>query len=181
MNQEIEAVEMTAEERDGIEKMMLAGLDKDVLNAMREKLGLDVKDEESARQALSCSLQARKFKNRVEIVRPHLDFQKAVMKICKDLFLNLEEIEKDFATKVTKWMHEQRDNPFTRIDEIEVEDGCLSTKTAYVYLVKDESAVPREFLAVDEAKVKAAIAQGVRNIPGLEIQTTQVAQLRVKN
>ena len=49
----------------------------------------EVVNEESASQALSMSLQARKIRKqldetRLSIVRPHLDFQKAINKIVKE-------------------------------------------------------------------------------------------------
>ena len=48
-----------------------------------------IENEESASQALSMSLQARKIRKqldetRLSIVRPHLDFQKAINKIVKE-------------------------------------------------------------------------------------------------
>ena len=50
-------------------------------------------DEKSASQALSMSLQARKIRKqldetRLEIVRPHVDFQKSINKIVKEYEAN---------------------------------------------------------------------------------------------
>jgi len=166
--------------------MARAMMNRDTLEVMREQAKMQVTDEDSARQALSCSLQARKIKNKVEqsrkeIVRPHIDFQKAVMKFTKDVFEGFEQIEKDFQLKVSDWMDTQKENPFTRVDEIKVDDGSINLKTVHSFTVTDEALVPREFLAVDDKKVKDAIAKGQRNIPGVEILTFEVPVLRVKN
>lgn len=49
-------------------------------------------------------------------------------------------------------------------------------KKVWTFSVKDEAQVPREFLIVDEKKIREAVRTGVRDIPGVEIfQDTQIA------
>lgn len=49
-------------------------------------------------------------------------------------------------------------------------------KKVWTFTVKDEAQVPREFLAVDEKKIREAVRAGAREIPGVEIfQDTQIA------
>lgn len=49
-------------------------------------------------------------------------------------------------------------------------------KKVWTFTLKDESQVPREYLVVDEKKIREAIRAGVREIPGVEIfQDTQIA------
>jgi hypothetical protein len=174
------------QEKQRVEKALFSALQAEILPAMREKVGMDVLDEESARQALSCSLQARKLKNaieksRKEIVRPHMDFQKAVAKMAKDVYEDFERIEQDFAAKVIAWMDSQKDNPFTRCDEIQVDDGSLTLKSGYDFVIDDLSQVPLEYLTIDSAKIKEDIEKGVRAIPGLKIRPVEVVTMRVKN
>lgn len=185
MNQN-KGVELITGLTQEVDRELLKDCEISVFEAMKAKLNNEITDEESARQALSCCLQARKLKNKVEssrkeIVRPHLDFQKAVMTMAKEILKGFEEIEVDFEKKVIAWMEEQKENPFTRIDEISVDDGSISCKTVLSYQIIDENIVPREFLAIDDKKVKEAMAKGYRNIPGLEITTKEAFALRVKN
>jgi hypothetical protein len=53
--------------------------------------------------------------------------------------------------------------------KIQGSSGMSYEKETWVHEVVDESQVPREFLSVDDKKVKAAIKAGVRTIPGVKI------------
>lgn len=150
--------------------------------------GIEVDNEESARSALSMSLQARKMKNqldesRKEIVKPHFDYQKAINKIVKDLEDKFEEIEDILKIKINDWNEVRKELPFENmIDlEIKVEDGVLYTQKKWDYIIEDASLVPREYLIVNEKKIKEAIAGGVRNIPGVKIYEKEELIMRIKN
>jgi hypothetical protein len=53
-------------------------------------------------------------------------------------------------------------------------DGAMSyEQTVWKFDVEDLSITPREYLTIDEAKVKAAVKSGVREIPGLKIYSEQ--------
>ncbi|MEM3646834.1 MAG: hypothetical protein QW334_01630 [Thermofilum sp.] len=47
--------------------------------------------------------------------------------------------------------------------------STVATRKVWTFRVVDLSLVPREYLVLDESKVRKAIAAGVREIPGLEI------------
>lgn len=146
----------------------------------------EVTCEDTARQALSYSLQARKLKNRVEesrkeIVRPHIDFQKAVMKFAKDFSEKLENVEFTLHNKISSWMIKQKENPFGYVEELEVEDGKISFKKEWDFQVEDDTQVPREYLQVDAGSIEKAIKNGVRKIPGVKIFSYETTQMRVKN
>lgn len=49
------------------------------------------------------------------------------------------------------------------------ENGALNIKLVWGFDVIDPAAVPRKYLAVDERSIRAAIADGVREIPGVVI------------
>lgn len=51
-------------------------------------------------------------------------------------------------------------------------------RKVWTFTITNEVAVPREFLTVDEKKVKQAISAGVREIPGIEI--FQESQLNLR-
>ncbi|PWU06776.1 MAG: hypothetical protein C5B43_01300 [Verrucomicrobia bacterium] len=161
---------------DGFDKEFLSHIDKDY----------EVTCEDTAKQALSYALQSRKLKSRIEdsrkeIVRPHIDFQKAVMKFSKDISDKLDSIEKNLHVKIAVWMKEQKENPFSCVDEIQVEDGKILLKNSWDFRIEDETKIPREYMLVDEAAIEKAVNNGIRNIPGVKIFSYETTQLRVKN
>jgi len=52
---------------------------------------------------------------------------------------------------------------------IRTEAGTTSSVWAWTFRVTNEADIPREFLVLDEAKVRAAIKAGRRDVPGLTI------------
>lgn len=52
---------------------------------------------------------------------------------------------------------------------VRTENGLVTTRKVWTFRVIDESLIPREYLVLDESRVRKAIAAGVREIPGLEI------------
>lgn len=53
-----------------------------------------------------------------------------------------------------------------------------SIRKVWTYEITDENAVPRNYLMIDEKKVKQAISAGVREIPGINIFQTEQLNLR---
>lgn len=51
--------------------------------------------------------------------------------------------------------------------------GAIATRTRWEGVVVDESAVPREYLSVDQKKINAAVRGGVRAIAGVNITPVQ--------
>lgn len=159
-------------------------VDFEVLNEMEKEIS--VVDENSARNALSMSLQTRKIRNQIEtsrkeIVKPHLDYQRAINKLVKDVESVLDRIESSLESKIGDWMKAQKDNPFTAVDEIEVEDGKIYYDKKWDYQVYDYTILPMELLTPCDEAIKEQIKQGVRNIPGVKIFQTCDTRMRVKN
>lgn len=149
---------------------------------------LDVHDESSASTALSMSLQAKKIRqqlddSRKEIVKPHFDYQKAINKIVKDVENKLEQIEENLKDKINKWNEKRKEMPFeSHIDlEIRVDDGVLYTQKKWEFNIDDSSLIPREYMIVDDRKIKEAISNGIRNIPGVDIYEKHELVMRIKN
>lgn len=159
------------------------------LNFMSTVAGdLSVSDENSARQALSMSLQAKKLRqqldeSRKEIVKPHFDYQKAINKIVKDVENKLEKIEENLKDKINDWNEKRKELPFENMIDLEmkVDDGLLFTQKKWDFNIDDSSAIPAEYMVVDERKIKEAIASGVRNIPGVQIFERHELITRIKN
>lgn len=54
----------------------------------------------------------------------------------------------------------------------------VSSRRVWKHTIEDPVLVPREFLAVDEKKIREAVRQGVRQIPGVRIE--QVDEMAVR-
>lgn len=149
-----------------------------------------IEDEESASQALSMSLQARKIRKqldetRLSIIRPHLDFQKAINKIVKEYEAKLEEIENSLKAKLDDYLQKSASTNnasfITKSKEMFVEDGKLTQVKKWGWELADEALVPREYLSLDPKKIDEAVKQGVRNIPGIKILEKEEITMRIKN
>lgn len=170
---------------------------EEATNSIRDGLNLDplietaekhnITCEVEAKNALSMSMQARKLKksleeSRLNIVRPHIDFQRAINQIVKEYTSKLESIEVRLKGKLEAWLELQANfnQNFSEM-VMEVDDGKLSQITTWTYELEDLSKVPLEFLALDEKKVKEKIKKGIREIPGLKIFEKTNVTMRVKN
>lgn len=171
-------------ELENIKNKFIGQLGLDLMQDAAEKF--QVTSEENARNALSMALQSRKLEKqmeltRVELTRPHVDYQRAVNKLAKDFKEKLESIEKQLHKKIDGWIQVNKDNPFISVEEIRVEDGILYTQKSWQYEIIDDSAVPREYLQINENRVESEIKKGIRNIPGIRIYQAEKTVLRVKN
>ena len=54
--------------------------------------------------------------------------------------------------------------------------GTVSLKKVWTFEIEDENAIPKRFWSVDESKIKKAMSEGARELPGIKIfQKTQVS------
>jgi len=58
--------------------------------------------------------------------------------------------------------------------------GSATMKTAWDFQVVDENLVPREYLVVDEKKIRAVVKAGIRNIPGVRIYQDDKLAVRAR-
>jgi hypothetical protein len=133
-----------------------------------------------ANDALSMRDQAWTFAKQIEstrkeIVRPHLDFQKAVKQFADDLKGQFEQI----AATVEQKMNDYLDGKQLP-QKLENEDAAMKEVAETTFEVEDETLIPREFLKVDEKAIKAALKDGVRSIPGIKIVTEKKRKYRSK-
>ena len=149
-----------------------------------------IENEESASQALSMSLQARKIRKqldetRLSIIRPHLDFQKAINKIVKEYEAKLEEIENSLKAKLDDYLQKSASTNnasfIAKSKEMFVEDGKLAQVKKWGWELENEALVPREYLSLDPKKIDEAVKRGVRNIPGIKVSEKEEITMRIKN
>lgn len=189
INEEIESKELiTIDQFDVQEPERVLAQSINLTPFIEASQSFEIVDRESARQGLAMSLQARKMrqsldKTRSEIIRPHLDFQRAVNKFAKSFEQKLTEIETGLTEKLKIYMEANQENQYVDLmnQSITVEDGKLSKKLTWQFEIEDETLIPREYLCIDEKKIKLAIKQGLRVIAGLKIEEKIEIDLRVKN
>lgn len=56
--------------------------------------------------------------------------------------------------------------------------GTVTAKKTWAFEIVDESQIPREYLTVDEKKIRAAVQSGVREIAGVKIFETETLAVR---
>ena len=157
-----------------------------ISNLIEMENGFEVTCHESASQALSMALQSRKLeqtleKSRLDITKPHLEFQRSINKIIKDFKEKLESIEKRLQNKIELWMQKNNENPFSSIDAITVEDGTLYLKDEWDFEILDEKIIPQFYFKLDENKINESIKNGIRKIPGIKIFKKETTMMRIKN
>lgn len=188
MQMSVEPVQETTQQLtpDQFQKQLIKKMDVGYISAVANSLY--VSDEGSAKTALSMSLQLRKLRQQIddsrkEIVKPHFDYQKAINKIVKDVEAKMEVIEENLKNKIEQWNLIRKEQPFENVIalELKVDDGQLYTQKKWDFTVDDSKAIPVEYLTLDEKKIKEAIANGVRNIPGVQIFQKEEIVMRIKN
>lgn len=188
MQMSVEPVQETAQQLtpDQFQKQLIKKMDVGYISAVANSLY--VSDEGSAKTALSMSLQLRKLRQQIddsrkEIVKPHFDYQKAINKIVKDVEAKMEVIEENLKNKIEQWNQIRKEQPFENVIalELKVDDGQLYTQKKWDFTVDDSKSIPVEYLTLDEKKIKEAIANGVRNIPGVQIFQKEEIVMRIKN
>ncbi len=61
---------------------------------------------------------------------------------------------------------------------VQTGSGKMHQKLVWTFEVQDESQVPREYLAVDQKKIRQAVKDGVREIPGVNIYQEHQTAIR---
>lgn len=141
---------------------------------------------EDATQALSMALQARKLvtalhDSRKEIIKPQMDFQKAINKLTADYADKLKEIEENLKKKLENWIEKDDTEAFSKLESIHVEDGTMKRVDKWDFEVTDTVDIPFEYLCADTEEIAKAVKHGVREIPGVKIFLKQELAFRVKN
>src|SRR5277367_6167874 len=89
------------------------------LSGMQESAVLaKIATEEDAKNVLLMILQSRRMEsvvedNRIHITKPHFEYQRLVNNTTKKLKNKIQEIEDYLTEKISKWICEQKQNPFT--------------------------------------------------------------------
>lgn len=134
-------------------------------------------------------------KKRKELVKPLNDRVKGINKFFRELQVPFDQANEIMRQKLTEYRKEEEKRRKELEKELESEmgipiavpkqhttqrgqEGQAIVKKHWTYGVDDLSKVPREYLTLDEKKVKDAIKQGIRNIKGLRIYEEERLTIR---
>jgi len=109
------------------------------------------------------------------LTAPSKQFISEVGEIADALIAKLTTAKTNIVEKLDWWKLAT-----SEVGELRTSNIMAYDKSDFVFQVTDASSIPREFLAVDEKKVKEAMKGGVASIPGLQIvKTTKTILKRV--
>ena len=134
---------------------------KDAEKVIKDKMGAFMAEEERRQEAEAAA--ARK-KAEDEALARAAELQEAG--------------ETDTAEAVLDTVAEMADKAPARVQASGGYGAKASTRKTWTFDVVDLHAIPKEWLLVDEKKVKAAISAGTRDIPGLKIYQKTTVQVR---
>lgn len=143
-----------------------------------KSLSIESKDEAEKSLDVACNainLYERIEEARKSISEPGKKFQSEVNRLAKSFTSQLDEVKFGVIEKVDDWKR--------RNDDVRhLETSMVSTfdKIEFSYEISDPTMISRDYLTVDEDKVKLAMKQGVRAIPGLKIIENRTTSIRRK-
>ena len=109
------------------------------------------------------------------LIAPSKQFISEVCEVADALIVKLTTAKTNIVEKLDWWKLGT-----SEVGELRTSNIMAYDKADYVFQVTDVSSIPREFLVVDEKKIKEAMKGGVASIPGLQIvKTTKTILKRV--
>jgi DNA primase catalytic subunit len=148
---------------------------KQVLEMVKE---LEICSKDQAERAVDIAVEAVNLKEKIEatkddLLSPSKRFIAEISKLADEFTDSLDEVKTKVVENIDAWKFITGEGKNLR----------TSLATAYdteevLFDVQDLSEIPMEYLMVDKAKVKLAMKQGARVIPGLAIRKNSKTILR---
>lgn len=147
---------------------------------------INVIDEESAKQALSASLHARKLRcsiveRKQMITKSFLIENEAELSSLKVMIDSLQKIEDQLKEDLTRWVFDRNKEDAEKISTLEVDEGKLYCKDDWEFKIEDFETIPRKYMIVDHKKIQEDIKKGIRNLQGISIFRQPSVTFRIKN
>lgn len=161
---------------------------------LRRMTELDVTTDEECKSALKIAGEAKYLHKQIEEIRKKsIEPSRKIIAIINDsakfLTTQLDDLGETVKVKLAIWqkkLEEDAKEAKERASELSKQLGIeiyvagasktlsneyavASSKTVWEFAIVDEKLIPREYLIVDEDKIKKAIKAGIREIPGLNI------------
>lgn len=130
-----------------------------------------VKDEETCVEASNWLVRIAEVKKEIEsrrkfFVKPLQDHVKRINALFKEYTSRLEKLDKVLRKKITDYKI-STEEPTEKTTK--TEGGRVTVTERWVFDIENEKIIPREYLKVDEKKIREAIDAGIRSIPGVKI------------
>lgn len=155
------AIAKERKEREAKEQTARDAEEKRIRDEAQKKLEAERREREEAEALFGAQDEAEKLaaekaeKERLEREARARQERADLERLAEEARLERERNERDKEAK-------------RRAAEIE-SARVKNMRTTWVFEVTDESAVPRQYLSVDETAIRKAVASGVREIPGVNI------------
>ena len=158
----------------------------DITRLIESSGKLAIKTLEDARVAVEMANQSRKIINRLQdtkdqILRPHIDFQRAINKLVKESTDVLEKLRENAEKKLSDYLNSPDCFVGDMLHSIDTDEGSMTRTKKWVYEIVDEKKIPCPLMSADDKKIKAAIKAGIREIEGIKIYEIEEISFRVKN
>lgn len=139
---------------------------------------LPIQGREDAEKALDLACDAINLKERIEdkvdeIIGPAKQFQAEVKAIARDFVNNLDEVKGAVVGKIEDWKLGS-----CYVGKLGTSKISANESTTYEFHVTNLDKVPREYLTIDEDRIKLDVKAGKRKIQGLEIVEKKKTILR---
>ncbi len=166
-----------------------------------------VSSPEAAKEAVRISGLVKQLSKNIDAARkavtdPYRKFINKINDIARGMTDSLDEVESLLNAKIGAWKKQETANLVTENEAtaalmaslgVEVDvykqeapktiraEGATSyEKLDWAHEIVDESLIPREYLMVDERKIKISIKAGVRQIPGIKITQESKTMIRTR-
>jgi hypothetical protein len=139
---------------------------------------MKVETREQVDMALNMAVEAINLNENIEatrkaIIEPTRKFQSEVNLLAKDFTEKLGDMKTTIVSTIEDWKTRNEE-----VGEIGTSKVAVIESSEFEYEVEDYDSVPRQFLTVDEDRIKLAMKKGMRTIPGIKINTKKKLTLR---
>lgn len=179
-------------------KQELEAHKQDVESVLSYTRTLTISNMQDAELATNYIAKARDLIEKIEnkqkeITQDSLNFVAKIRDISKTMTDPLKLVKSMINEKIDEWKEENKKqlkmaedfgieiiDTFQDVSKTSTNSATSYEVTTYEYEIEDESLVPRQYMSIDEAKVKLSLKSGVRNIPGLKIIKKTQTRVRRK-
>lgn len=149
-----------------------------VSEALEYVKDMKIETRENVDMALNMAVEAINLNENIEatrksIIEPSRRFQAEVNSLAKDFTEKLGDMKSTIVSTIEDWKTRNEE-----VGELGTPKVAVVESSEFEYEVEDYDAVPRQFLTVDEDRVKLAMKKGMRAIPGIKINTKKKLTLR---
>jgi len=152
----------------------------EVEKAVEYVTDLEITSRTEAENALDIACEAINLFERIEstrkeITEPSRKFQAEINRLAKQFTQNLDRVKDVVVDKIEDWK-----SGSWEVGQLATSKVMTVDLPDFSFEVSNIHDVPREYLTVDEARVKLAMKQGLAIIPGLNLKKSTKLSIRRK-